>query len=139
MSVSHVAVPLLLKRPYNRCVSPKCNYLYTARYRFSIKINDINLEFDGKISLYLTSSINFWKILHNERNQIELETFLKKVIFISCPLLIHKYCISAFHFLAIPQENDINSLIWVQPLMDSHVTLKFRGYHLYFRSVAPRT
>ena len=130
MSVSHIDLPFVLKRPYNKCVSPKCNYLYTARYRFSIKINGVNLEFDGKISLYLRSSINFWKILHKERNQIELETFHKKVIFISSPLPIYKYYISVFHFLAIPQENNINGLIWIQPLLDRNNILNSRGSYL---------
>ena len=86
MSVSQIDLLLVLKRPYNKCVSPKCNYLYTARYRFSIKINGVNLEFDGKISLYLRSSINFWKILHKRKKSNWARNFSSKKLSSFLPL-----------------------------------------------------
>ena len=74
-------------------------------------------------NIFVSEIIN--KLLENvvqRKKSNWARNFFEKVIFISSPLPISYYCISVFHFLSIPQENNINSLIWIQPLWDSHMT-----------------
>ena len=72
-------------------------------------------------NIFVSEIIN--KLLENfpqRKKSNWARNFFEKVIFISSPLPIYKYCISVFHFLSMPQENNINSLIWIQPLLNSH-------------------